>query len=245
MHICVCMNICINWRGIYWPKTKVFTKSKARHVWYVLAKVGNDHRLRFFGRRLELLAAPAALLYNLFIFVCHSDSKELTLTLNCDVALNLKTKLLKTTKDVIRSWYLKSIFFISWGLEVAPAGIRILFILTSCQIGSLELEQPVCSWFSALTVYCHRCSFPFQRSIFFFGAHGNEGTSNQSHRGGKTSDFNAVVPHSLILLWRRNRWRKEIYIDFDWILCFVILKGHNYFHCEVFMTQQKLLSCQT
>lgn len=56
--------------------------------------------------------------------------------------------------------------------------------------------------------------------------------------GGGTSDFNAVVPHSLILLWRRNRWRKEIYIDFDWILCFVILKGHNYFHCEVFMIQQ-------
>lgn len=47
-----------------------------------------------------------------------------------------------------------------------------------------------------------------------------------------------LVPHSLILLWRRNRWRKEIYIDFDWKLCFVILKGHNYFHCEVFMIQQ-------
>lgn len=28
MHICVCMIICINWGGIYWPKTKVFTKSK-------------------------------------------------------------------------------------------------------------------------------------------------------------------------------------------------------------------------
>lgn len=53
MHICVCMNICINWGGIYWPKTKVFTKSKARHVWYVLAKVSNDHRLCFFGRRPE------------------------------------------------------------------------------------------------------------------------------------------------------------------------------------------------
>lgn len=61
---------------------------------------------------------------------------------------------------------------------------------------------------------------------------------SRASRRGKTSDFITVASHSLILLWRRNRWRKEISIDFDWILCFVILKGHNYFHCEVFMIQQ-------
>lgn len=128
---------------------------------------------------------------------------------------------------------MKSIFYIStlWGIEVASAGI----ILTSCHIGSLELELV-----SAVTVYCHRLLLPFQRSIF--GANGNKRNLDQlvvpEPSGRKTLDFSAVVPHSLILLWRRNRWRKEIHIDFDWILCFVILKGHNYFHCEVFMIQQ-------
>ncbi len=94
---------------------------------------------------------------------------------------------------------------------------------------------------SAVTVGCHRLLLPFHTSIFLVQMEMKElrsASCPRAARGGKTSDFNAVVPHSLILLWRRNRWRKEIYIDFDWILCFVILKGHNYFHCEVFMTQQ-------
>lgn len=101
---------------------------------------------------------------------------------------------------------------------------------------------------SAVKVCCHRLLLPFQRSIFLVQMEMKElrsGSCPRAIRRGETSDFSAAVPHSLILLWRRNRWRKEIYIDFDWILCFVILKGHNYFHCEVFMIQRKLLSCQT
>lgn len=93
---------------------------------------------------------------------------------------------------------------------------------------------------SAVTVRCHRLLLPFQRGIFLVQMEMKElrsATCSRAFRG-KTLDFNAVTSHSLILLWRRNRWRKEIYIDFDWILCFVILKGHNYFHCEVFMIQQ-------
>lgn len=90
---------------------------------------------------------------------------------------------------------------------------------------------------SAVTVCCHRLLLPFQRSIFLVQMEMKELRSASCPRAIR-GDFNTVVPHSLILLWRRNRWRKEIYIDFDWILCFVILKGHNYFHCEVFMIQQ-------
>lgn len=175
MHICVCMNICIKWGGIYWPKTKVFTKSKARHVWYVLAKVSNDHRLCFLGRRPE----PFVLLPNCWqqrLLVCHSGSKELiTLSLNYDIALNLWTKLLKMTKDVLWRGYLKSIFLSPlWGVEVAPARIRILFNLVSCQIGSLELEQPEYSWFQPYQYIIIDCSFPCRE--VFFGANGNEGT---------------------------------------------------------------------
>lgn len=99
--------------------------------------------------------------------------------------------------------------------------------------------------FSCLQYVVMDCSLPFREVFLFFSfflvqMEMKELRSANCPRAirGETSDFNAVVPHSLILLWRRNRWRKEIYIDFDWILCFVILKGHNYFHCEVFMIQQ-------
>lgn len=103
-------------------------------------------------------------------------------------------------------------------------------------------------WFQLKRCAVIDCSFPsplapFQRSIFWCKS--NRRNSDQlvvrePPSGWERTNWNpsAVVPHGLILLWRRTRWRREIYIDFDWILCFVISKGHNYFHCEVFMIQQ-------
>lgn len=82
---------------------------------------------------------------------------------------------------------------------------------------------------------------PFRKGFFFFfWCTRNWRNSAACQRGGRWTHWNpgAVVPRGLILLWRGTRWWREIYIDFDWILCFAISKGHNYFHCEVFMIQQ-------
>lgn len=130
MHICVCMNICINWGGIYWPKTKVLTKSKARHVWYVLANVSNDHRLCFFRQKAWTLFLPSSkacviifLKYKQIYLFCLSFRQQRADHFNSkyDIALHLYRKWLKTTTDVIRRCeiYLKFIFFISalWGVK--------------------------------------------------------------------------------------------------------------------------------
>lgn len=125
-----------------------------------------------------------------------------------------------------------------WGVEVAPAGI----ILISWLIPQ-SLSSQCAAGFSRKQYVVIVCSFPFREVFFWYKwkwRNFRSASCPRAIKGGEknTLEFNAVVPHSLILLWRRNRWREEIYIDFDWILCFVILKGHNYFHCEVFMIQQ-------
>lgn len=126
----------------------------------------------------------------------------------------------------------------TWAVKVEPARIWPLFILTSHPIGSLELEPFFRPWqYTDID-----CSFPFREVLFWYrwkwrNLDPRPVPEPSGGGGGETLDFNASVSHSLILLWRRNRWRKLIYIDFNWILCFVILKGHNYFHCEVFMIQ--------
>lgn len=134
------------------------------------------------------------------------------------------------TKDVIRRLYLSSKSRASQDLAPLHPHFTSDWFLRAWAV------------FSAVTVHRHRLLLPFQRGIVLVQMEMKELRSETRSRafgggGGETLDFNASVSHSLILLWRRNRWRKLIYIDFNWILCFVILKGHNYFHCEVFMIQ--------
>lgn len=79
MHICVCMNICINRGGVYWPKTNVFTKSKwSGSVWLVLSPVSSDFRLFYIRQQAWILGFS----FGLFFFPAQSLHRYLK---NADV----------------------------------------------------------------------------------------------------------------------------------------------------------------
>ncbi len=99
--------------------------------------------------------------------------------------------------------------------------------------------------FSRKTSVCFMCSvnhfFFFQRSIF--GTKWNKrkkrvfrrhlGKSHSIGYHGTRQVYRDPI-HSRRTFFKNER---NISINYDWILCFVISKGHNSFHCEVSMIQ--------